>query len=242
MAEASRQLKEQHYSNWGGVILCVVYNAAALACLFQWGSPAMWSRVNLFTGGFLVINALWILELNRFSQKTLISTEVRREFTGVEYDPLVKERTKLLATLLPVAMNASEILIFLDYGHWHLLPALENPVLQGLGLVMAGVAFAWLLWVDVYLGQYFLTARFNQKFLSEGPYHYVRHPRYAAIVVGHVVRALIFASLIGWVLVIVRSFPVWRRMRVEEAHMQGMFGNDYRQYQQQTARLIPGIY
>src|SRR5207253_3151477 len=125
MAEASRQLKEQHYSNWGGVILCVVYNAATLACLFQWGSPAMWSRVNLFTGGFLVINALWILELNRFSQKTLISTEVRREFTGVEYDPLVKERTKLLATLLPVAMNASEILIFLDYGHWHLLPALE---------------------------------------------------------------------------------------------------------------------
>lgn len=46
----------------------------------------------------------------------------------------------------------ADLAVFLDYGHWHLVPALEQPLLQSLGL---GLYLAVAIWRDTYLARYF---------------------------------------------------------------------------------------
>jgi protein-S-isoprenylcysteine O-methyltransferase Ste14 len=238
MAQPSHETRQGKGNGWKLILFCLLYITVALACLLQWGTPARWSRVNLFSGGFLVITGLWVLHLNYFNHTALRSVEARQEFAGLDYDPAAKKKTARLTILLPLI----DMLIILDYGHWHLVPALDWQALQGFGLGLYIIAFAWLLWVDTCLTQYFTTNQPDRKFLSHGPYRYVRHPRYATILAYRIAYALVFASIIGWVMVLVWGLNIIRRVRVEEAHMQEVFGNDYRHYIQQTARLLPGIY
>jgi len=237
MAEATRKLSQARDSNRRMVLLFGAYTTVSLACLIQWNSPFMWSRINLFTAGFLMITGLRILQLDRFYHQALRSHNARREFSGIDYDPAAKQKTRL-----PIPLSAADMLILLDYGHWHLAPVLENLVLQAIVLAIYVISFAALLWVDSHLMRYFSTDRFNRKFVSEGPYRYARHPRYTTIITYRVAYALVFASIIGWVLVIVWGLNIMRRIRVEEAHMQDVFDDDYRQYQKQTASLFPGVY
>lgn len=238
MAQPSHETRQAKGNCWKLILFCLLYITVALACLLQWGTPALWSRVNLFSGAFLVVTALWVLHLSYFNHTALRSDEARREFAGLDYDPAAKKKTARLTILLPLI----DMLIILDYGHWHLVPALHRPVLQGFGLGLYIIAFAWLLWVDTCLTQYFATHKPDRKFLSHGPYRYVRHPRYASILAYRIAYALVFASIVGWVMVFVWGLNIMRRVQIEEAHMQELFGNNYRHYIQQTARLLPGIY
>jgi protein-S-isoprenylcysteine O-methyltransferase Ste14 len=238
MTQSSPNTPQVKGSSWKLILFCLLYITVALACLLQWGAPALWLRVNLFSGAFLVITALWVVHLSYFNQTALRLDEARREFSGLDYDPSAKKKTARLTILLPLI----DMLIILDYGHWHLVPALDRPILQGFGVGLYIISFAWLLWVDTYLTQYFTTDKPDRKFLSHGPYRYVRHPRYATIIAYRVVYALVFASVVGWVMVFVWGLNLMRRMQIEEAHMQELFGTDYKHYIRKTARLLPGIY
>ena len=216
----------------------VAYITLALASLIQWGGASPWSRVDLFSGGFLIITVAWIWHFADFTRTALRSNEARREFSGIDFDPAAKKKTAKLTMLMPII----DLLIVFDYGHWHLVPLLENRVLQSLGLVLYLISFASLLWVDSYLTQYFTSDRASRHFLSRGPYHYARHPRYALLLAYRVIYALVFASVIGWAMVLVWVLILMGRIPVEEAHMRELFGKEYDDYCQRTARLIPAVF
>ena len=78
--------------------------------------------------------------------------------------------------------------------------------------------------------------------MNYGPYRYVRHPRYAAAIIGKVAMALVFGSLFGWLLMIAWEFLLLKKIEVEEKHLRKMFGSPYESYAQTTAKVIPGIY
>lgn len=217
----------------GTALFAAVYFALAFACLRQSG-PQPWAGLDVFAGGFLGLMILaTVYELIR-GFPTLRSMAVLREATGGTYDA---------GTLVAVPfLAAGDLLIFLDYGHWHLDPGLRHPVLQSAGLALSIAASAWLAWTDADLTRHFARASPGQRILQDGPFRYVRHPRYAGVLATRLAFALTFASAIGWVLAIAWTIVVLRRIRLEERHLRELFGREYDAYAAHTPRLIPGVY
>lgn len=139
-------------------------------------------------------------------------------------------------------LSAGDLLVFLDYGHWHLAKGLAQPVFQGIGLSLDVIAVAWLMWADTHLARHFRCAMSRRGVMQDGPFHYVRHPRYAGVLAIRVAMALVFASVVGWLLAFVWLLVLLRRIRLEERHLQTLFGGEYAAYSRRTPRLIPGIY
>jgi len=219
-----------------GILLAAGYVGLALACLYQRGTPVPWSHVDAFSGGFLALMAVAIpVDLAAgLGRAVLRSPQILREASGMTYDP---------ATLVLLGfLGAGDMLVFLDYGHWHLVPSLVHPGPQVLGLALAASASAWLVWVDARLARHFTTAPVARIMIEDGPFRYVRHPRYAGLLATRIALALALASLAGWLLALVWSLVLLRRIRLEERHLEAVFGAAYDVYAQRTARLIPGVY
>ncbi|HEY7545744.1 MAG TPA: isoprenylcysteine carboxylmethyltransferase family protein [Blastocatellia bacterium] len=214
------------------LIFMLAYLALGVVCLWQWGEPRGWSRIDFFTGLALVISVLMGAEHLSFNRS--IADEAKSEAFGTSYDPGMAG----WVTMLGIA----ELVVFLDYGHWHLAPALESKVLQSAGLGLYIITLLWLRWVDSTLATHFSDARAAREVITEGPFRHIRHPRYAALIASRIAFALTFASLLGWILAAGWMVVVRRRIRLEEAHLEEMFGPEYEAYASKTARLIPGVY
>lgn len=139
-----------------------------------------------------------------------------------------------------VLLMLADLATFLDYSRWHLVAALERPALEGLGLGLYVGVVIWQMWTDVHLAKYFACPQPLP--METGPYRYMRHPRYTAAMVGKVAVALVFASALGWGLVLPWTFLLLQKMSTEEAHLRALFGGEYETYSQRTARLLPRIY
>jgi protein-S-isoprenylcysteine O-methyltransferase Ste14 len=159
--------------------------------------------------------------------------EVQNEALGNTYDP------GLHRWMVPLTL--AELTVFLDYGHWHLVPALVSPIPQTIGLVVWGITPLWLLWADKYLKEHFGGSH-ESRIITAGPFHLVRHPRYAGVLVSRAAFALLFASVLGWIFTVAWVALVLRRIGREENHMRERYGAMYGDYASNTRRLIPGIY
>jgi protein-S-isoprenylcysteine O-methyltransferase len=230
-SESSNQSAWSYARMLPGLLVFVVL---ALACLVQWRSPQPFSRVDFFAVAGILMNVLWGLEQIAFSRSLPASSEVKVEVFGMKYDPQMAMSISLLTLV--------EFTIFLDYGHWRLLPVLEQPPLQSTGLLFYVAAVAVLRWADVELARHFRTAGDERKPITHGAYRHIRHPRYAALVLSKLAFALVFASLIGWLLLAVWLLVVRRRIRREEPHLREVFGSAYAAYMKHTARLLPFVY
>jgi protein-S-isoprenylcysteine O-methyltransferase Ste14 len=136
----------------------------------------------------------------------------------------------------------ADLAVFLDYGHWHLVPGLERRSAQAFGLVMYLGVVLWQKWADRYLHAAFASQALLPKLMRTGPFAYVRHPRYAGALAGKVAAAMLFASALGWLQAVLWSALLLRQVGLEEAHLRDLFGREYEDYSAHTARLIPGIY
>jgi len=231
-AETSRRLQRAF---WAMNFSVPLYFAAAIACLRQWGSADPWARLDVFSGTYLVLGVLATVALALgFNRVAFRSIALMREAAGTGYD----RATTAWGTLLSLA----ELAVYLDYGHWHLVPGLEQRALQSAGLGIMIVGFAWMLWTDSYLVRHFSGDLATRKLIVKGPYRLVRHPRYLSILAGKAALALVFASVLAWLLAIVWILLLLRRIQLEEAHMRKLFGAEYDAYARYTARLLPGIY
>jgi protein-S-isoprenylcysteine O-methyltransferase Ste14 len=235
VAEATDTSKPMKKLFWGATLSSLFGLVLALVCLRQWGSADPWSRLDRFSGGFLALFALLIIaQTLTFNRSALRAKEVAREALGLSYDPGLLRWGTLVGT--------AELTVILDYGHWHLVPALEQRSLQSIGLGLATLAAAWLIWTDIWLSRHFSSEAAARHLMSGGPYHFVRHPRYAGFVASKLASPLVFASVLGWLFLVIWATLLLRRMRREEAHLRELFGADYEAYAARTARLLPGIY
>ncbi len=234
MAEAAADSAKFRRMYWGSLLTSLAGTALAVLCLRQWGSPRPWARLDLYSGGFLALAlAVQAIQMAGFYRVAFRSKETAREALGLTYDASYLR----WGTLLSVA----DLSMLLDYGHWHLVPALENRILQGLGLALLALATAWLAWTDIYLTRQF-TGASGRSLIATGPYRIVRHPRYLALALSRLAAPLCFASILGWALAAPWLALLVRRVRREEAHLRDVFGAEYERYAQQRARLLPGVY
>lgn len=174
-----------------------------------------------------------------------IATEVGLQlFTRTRRRGAVKDRGSLLL-LLPVIFLSISAAFWYGDTHPHNLP-LTAEVRHGLGLALmiVGLAVRWAAVLS--LGRAFSTnvaIHHRHALRTSGLYRWVRHPSYLGML-------LIFGSIGVWKanwlsLAIVLVFPtaaLLYRIHVEERALLEAFGEDYRQYRENTHALVPGVY
>ncbi|MEM1295887.1 MAG: isoprenylcysteine carboxylmethyltransferase family protein [Verrucomicrobiota bacterium] len=123
----------------------------------------------------------------------------------------------------------------------------EIPVpdlIQWVGLGMAVSSLAGLHWVHRALGHFFsanLSLREDHQLITEGPYAYVRHPMYTALLGFFVGVAVLSANLAIIAFCIGISLLLLRRINREELMLEERFGDSYREYRTKTGRILPPL-
>ena len=217
---------------WKTIACSLGYLALAFACLIQWHGPTPLARMDVFASTYLVLRLAGVTHSLLSSYGVFRSQAKMQEWWALSSDP---SGPKVVAFLM-----ALDLLAFLDYGHWLLVPALKNQVLQGTGLVLYTAVAACQMWTDNHLAKFFHRGQDSLP-MNIGPYRFVRHPRYTAAIFGKVALALILASVIGWVLVFAWAALLIRKIQIEERHLRKLFGSKYDEYAHETPMLIPRV-
>ncbi len=137
---------------------------------------------------------------------------------------------------LVVALKAPFWVVSVD------LPTWVWPI--GIAIAWAGIALR--LWAVSTLGSQFsrvVGVEVGAHVEQRGPYRYVRHPSYSAVLLAFAGIGLAQAnvlSLVGAVVCILVGYVA--RIRVEEDVLEAAFGDAYREYASTRARLIPGVW
>jgi len=113
------------------------------------------------------------------------------------------------------------------------------------GVVFYALGLFLMNWAVIFLGRHFsiqVTLQKDHQLIVDGPYRYVRHPRYAGILICFSGVALVFASAAALVVVGLLLGTILWRIADEEALMAKSFPVDWPIYVRSTARLIPWVY
>ena len=213
-----------------------LYIALALLCLVRWHTPHPWVRLDVFSGSYFVLKAIGSIHSTYSGREAFRSEKLRVEWWGMTSDPAAVRHTVLLML--------GDLAVFFDYGHWHTMRAFEQPAIQSFGLAIYVLAKGWQMWTDAYLANYFGNKQeaAAPRLMNQGPFRYIRHPRYAGVIAGKIGFAFIFASIFGWISAVAWTVVYVWKVSVEENHMRQLLGVQYGSYARTTARLIPGIY
>lgn len=129
-------------------------------------------------------------------------------------------------------------------------PAFANrpfiPAVAWLGVVPA-VASLWLFYrTHKELGRNWsvsLEVRAKHKLITEGVYRYVRHPMYSAFFLWAVAQSLLLPNWVAGLSGIIGFGTLYSfRVAREEQLMLDAFGDEYREYMQRTARILPWLH
>lgn len=74
-----------------------------------------------------------------------------------------------------------------------------------------------------------------------GPYKYLRNPMYLGHLIFMAGLAITFASLAAAALLVMHMAWFHRRVLGDEAHLERLFGDQYRDYKARVKRWIPGV-
>ncbi len=158
--------------------------------------------------------------------------------------PNVKTWDKVIVAIYSILAASVAIIAALDAGRfrWTEMPVIWQ-VIGLLGGVPCGVWILWTAKTNAYLSSY---ARIQddrgQQAVTTGPYRYVRHPMYAALIPFILCMALVLGS--GWALVpgIIIAALFLLRTALEDRMLQTELPG-YKEYARRVRyRLIPGVW
>jgi len=118
-----------------------------------------------------------------------------------------------------------------------------NPFSFGFGLLLMWIGIALRCWSFWTLGRYFtfrVMTSHDQQVISTGPYRYLRHPSYAALLLALIGLGLTFGNWLSVIaLVGLPALGLVYRIRVEEAALATALGASYTDYASSRKRLVP---
>jgi len=82
----------------------------------------------------------------------------------------------------------------------------------------------------------------GHRLVKDGLYRHIRHPMYLGEIIRDFGFVMIFSSLYGMLLVSAATVFLLFRIEIEEKMLIEAFGEEYREYQRNTKKLIPYIY
>jgi protein-S-isoprenylcysteine O-methyltransferase Ste14 len=213
-----------------------VFLVFALALFLPAGTiawPAGWLFLALFVGFFASVT-LWLFTHN----PGLLRERMRMS------SPNQKRWDKALFPLQNVLFLAWLVLMSLDAGrfHWSSVPVW----LQSFGAIVLVGSF-YLLFLTFRENPYLSTVvrvqkERGQRVVSTGPYRYVRHPMYSAILVLVVGTALLLGSWYGVLFGLILMITIARRAELEERALRKELPG-YAAYMARVKyRLIPHVW
>jgi protein-S-isoprenylcysteine O-methyltransferase Ste14 len=114
-----------------------------------------------------------------------------------------------------------------------------------IGIAVSFIGFVFMNWSIIILGKQFsvdVTIRENHVLITNGPYAYIRHPRYLGIIVFFIGIPLVFLSWVSLSLTFSLVIVLLWRIGDEEKLMHDEFKQDWEDYKKRTYSLIPFIY
>ena len=123
----------------------------------------------------------------------------------------------------------------------------EDPKEKMIGVaIIFLVGYIFMVWAPLHLGKQFswlVTVQEEHELITDGPFRYMRHPRYSGIILWIFGVALIFLSIAGLVLAVLMSALMLLRIPKEEKMLHEEFGEKWEEYCKTTAKkLIPCVY
>ena len=110
----------------------------------------------------------------------------------------------------------------------------------GLGVVCVPLLF----WVFTSLGKNVtdtVVTRKEATLVTHGPYHWVRHPLYSVAAVFLIAFALLLANWFILQMGILTLILLAIRTPIEEANLIEKFGDEYREYRENTGKFVPRL-
>jgi protein-S-isoprenylcysteine O-methyltransferase Ste14 len=123
-----------------------------------------------------------------------------------------------------------------------LVPPQPTSAWSAAALGVIGLALG--IWARVSLGRNWsaaVTVKEQHELVTSGPYAFVRHPIYTALIVMFVGFGVLFESIEAWAGVALVSYSFWVKLKQEEALMLGQFPDSYPAYMARTKRLFPAL-
>ncbi|MFH0921362.1 MAG: isoprenylcysteine carboxylmethyltransferase family protein, partial [Fibrobacterota bacterium] len=120
-----------------------------------------------------------------------------------------------------------------------------GPLVRGTGLVLTCTGYFFMSWAVFALGRQFsmnVTIQKNHELITNGPYRFIRHPRYLGILLFFAGISLVFRSGVSMALVVVTLFVIRWRIKDEEKLMRGEFKAYWDAYVKQTWQLVPFLF
>lgn len=120
-----------------------------------------------------------------------------------------------------------------------------SEIVRFIGLGLYVLAMIEMHWAEMVLGKQFsaeVAIQKGHKLVTNGPYRYLRHPRYLGIIMFYLGISLIFRSGIPLIILgAIIGVLLWR-IHDEEALLQHEFGKEWEAYSRKSWRLIPFVY
>lgn len=172
---------------------------------------------------------------------TVFLTQPGFEVKEAEQDRTADNNSVLFILILSVLAIAIPVT---EWGYFHPQRMHLPWVWVGGGIVLAGTSLR--IWAIQTLGQFFTATvqiQEEHQLIQHGPFRYIRHPSYTGALLTAVGGAIMLESWVGLLLATAcMLYAYYVRITAEETALLNKFGQRYREYQQVSKRLIPGIW
>jgi len=123
------------------------------------------------------------------------------------------------------------------------LPSNPAFVIAGLAIQAAFIGLA--VWARRHLGSNWsgeVRIASGHQLVRSGPYRFVRHPIYTAVLGMYCGTCLVSGAVHSLVALAIVTAAYWRKIRLEERALNETFRSDHDDYRRHTWALIPGVY
>jgi protein-S-isoprenylcysteine O-methyltransferase Ste14 len=150
-----------------------------------------------------------------------------------------------------VALRSSGLVLMLSVvaylinPRWMRWSSLNLPALLRWSSAWLGTVFLVLaLWIFRTIGRNITSTvetREEHELVTDGPYHWVRHPLYTVGTSFFISLGMVAANWFMWLASLVVLVMLLIRLPKEEEKLMERFGDEYRAYMDRTGRLLPRI-
>jgi len=162
-------------------------------------------------------------------------------------DYVIEDQDQKSYLYLQLSFIAALFFATIDFVEMHLTRwgALEPYVIYvGFALYSLSCYIRW--WGFRSIGKYFnprVAVYQKHRLITEGAYRKIRHPLYLGSLISFIAMTLVFNSWGALLIILFTTLPALiYRIRIEEAFLLQHFGQAYKDYQDSTSKMIPGIW
>jgi protein-S-isoprenylcysteine O-methyltransferase Ste14 len=142
-------------------------------------------------------------------------------------------------------LNLSLVLLFLRVPglktRW--VPEVAWVIAAGLAIHLVSLALA--VWSRRHLGRNWsgeIAAKVDHRLVRSGPYRWIRHPIYTAMLGMTLGTALVSGETHALLAFVIMAVAYARKLRLEEAQLREVFGAAYDEYRRHSRALIPWVF